>query len=171
MWFSVLATLASLWHTNSVAAEQLPPFLTGSWGTSESLYIGAGAQGELHLEPDGIGILAGSSPEGKVSGKQSNQPARRVIMGFPVRATAEGDTLSLQPFLPSQVQPKELEGRTVRCRYEKAGPTLTCSGPDGIASDMRRRSAPLSAEIAAMIAAIRAKSALDIPADAQVKPN
>lgn len=169
MWFRVLTIVTSMWHVSSVAAEQVPPHLVGSWGTSESLYVGSGAQNELHLQRDGFGLMAGSTPEASQAGQKSDKPAPRAVMGFPVRAGVKGDTLSLQPFMPGQDQPKELAGLLVTCHYKKTGPTLTCTGPDGVPGVMTRRTAPPSAEVASAIASIRA-SLQKIPAKAQVQP-
>lgn len=153
--FSLLA-LCMFWPLLVNAADALPRHLTGTWGTAESLYAGATEQTELLLLADGFGAMQGSTPPAsRIDGSDDGKPAPRAIIGFPLRATADGDTITAKPFLPSGQQAAEMARIAISCRYEPAGPTLTCTGPSGVPMVMSRRSDTVAPEAAKMIEALR----------------
>ncbi|USX19922.1 hypothetical protein NHH82_29515 [Oxalobacteraceae bacterium OTU3REALA1] len=153
--FSLLALCMS-WHLLVHAADALPRHLTGTWGTAESLYAGATGQTELLLLADGFGAMQGSTPPAtRIDGSDDGKVAPRAIIGFPLRATADGDTITAKPFLPGGQQAEKMARITISCRYEQAGPTLTCLGPSGDLMVMSRRSDTVAPEAAKMIEALR----------------
>jgi len=153
---------ASAWSSVVHAADTLPDRLAGSWGTSASLFDGDTAQSLLHLAADGYGVMAGSSAPAKpLLDHPDGGHAPRAVIGFPVRATLDGDTLTLQPFaMPGA--PAEEAAKAARialaCRYESPGPTLTCMGPDGTTIAMRRLGTTLAPDVAAVIESVRPRS-------------
>ena len=153
--FSLL-TLCMSWPLLAHAADALPRHLTGTWGTAESLYAGAEGQTELLLLADGFGAMQGSTPPAsRIDGSDDGKVAPRAIIGFPLRATAEGDTITAKPFLPGGQQAEKMARITISCRYEPAGPTLTCIGPSGGPMVMSRRSDTVAPEAAKMIEGLR----------------
>lgn len=162
MKHAITLALAIAWHLPLHAADTLPAQLAGIWGTAESLYTGTTAQSALQLEPDGFGILAGSSPP--ATGVDGGKQPPRAIIGFPVRATLLDDTLTLRAYWPGKIDDAQAARMTLTCRYEKAVPALTCTGPDKVAIVMRRLAATVDAEAATMIAAVRAQAAQALPA-------
>ena len=137
------------------AADVLPAYLVGTWGTAASLYEGTTGQSQMHLQADGFGVMVGSTPPAiRQDDVDDGKPAPRAIIGFPVRATVDGDVLTAQPFLRT---PHAGQGTAppIICHHEAAGPTLTCTGPDKMPMAMQRHSATVPAEIAAMIDGIR----------------
>jgi hypothetical protein len=150
---SLLALCVSC-HLPVHAADVLPRHLTGTWGTAESLYAGVTGQTELLLLPDGLGAMRGSTPPAlRADGIDDGKVAPRAIVGFPLRATADGDTITAKPFLPGGQQAAEVSRVTISCRYESAGPTLTCIGPDGVPMVMRRVSDTVAPEAVQLIEA------------------
>ena len=151
----VLALCMS-WPLLAHAADALPPHLTGTWGTAESLYAGATEQTELLLLADGFGAMQGSTPPAsRIDGSDDGKAAPRAIIGFPLRATVDGDTITAKPFLPGGQQAAEMARIAISCRYQPAGPTLTCVGPGGVPMVMSRRSETVAPEAAKMIEALR----------------
>jgi hypothetical protein len=149
-------------QVSAQAADVVPAHLTGTWGTAESLYAGTAAQNEMMLQANGFGLIAGSgTAPRRLDGVDDGKPALRAIIGFPVRATVDGDTLTARPFLPAGApadQAAKLASAVISCRYSAAGPTLTCTGPDGVAFAMHRRSETIPEEAATMIGALAAQS-------------
>jgi hypothetical protein len=158
-----LFACASAWGWAAHAANTLPDRLAGSWGTSASLFDGDTAQSMLHLAVDGYGLMAGSAapPKPIIDGRTDASHTPRAVIGFPVHATLDGDTLTLQPFLPEGA-PAEQAAKAARivitCRYEASGPALTCMGPDGTVNAMRRLGATLAPEVAATIESVKPRS-------------
>ncbi|USX26130.1 hypothetical protein NHH73_26795 [Oxalobacteraceae bacterium OTU3CINTB1] len=153
--FSLLALCMS-WPLLSHGANALPRYLTGTWGTAESLYAGETGQTELLLLADGFGAMQGSTPPAsRIDGSDDGKAAPRAIIGFPLRATADGDTITAKPFLPGGQQAAEMARIAISCRYEAAGPTLTCIGPSGVPMVMSRRSDTVAPEAAKIIEALR----------------
>lgn len=153
--YSLLA-LCMFWPLLANAADALPRHLTGTWGAAESLYASATEQTELLLLADGFGAMQGSTPPAsRIDGSDDGKAAPRAIIGFPLRATADGDTITAKPFLPSGQQAAEMARIAISCRYEPAGPTLTCTGPSGVPMVMSRRSDTVAPEAAKMIEALR----------------
>jgi hypothetical protein len=153
--FSLLA-LCMFSHFLVHAAETLPRHVTGTWGTAESLYAGATEQTELLLLADGFGAMQGSTPPAsRIDGSDDGKAAPRAIIGFPLRATVDGDTITAKPFLPGGQQAAEMARIAISCRYQPAGPTLTCVGPSGVPIVMSRRSETVAPEAVKMIEALR----------------
>lgn len=148
--------LATLWHPIVHAADALPAQWLGTWGTAESLHAGTTGQGELYLAGDGFGVMAGStSAPVRADGKGDGKPGPRGIIGYPVSATVEGNALKLRPELPGKNGGK-LDPRVFfLCSHAPEGPTLTCTGPDGTATVMKRRSETVSDEPAKLMEDLR----------------
>jgi hypothetical protein len=158
---SILLTLITAWHLSLYAASDiLPTGLAGTWGTAESLYAGTTAQSALQLEADGFGILVGSTPPAKrLDGVDDGKPLPRAVIGFPVRASLDGDTLTLGAYWPGKIDAVQAERMHLSCRYDAVTPALTCTGPDKVAMVMRRLSDTVDADAAKMIAVVRAAQA------------
>jgi hypothetical protein len=152
-------TLAIVLHLPAHATDALPSHLAGVWGTAESLYTGTAAQNFVHLDADGFGFAVGSGAVRRLEGKDDGKPAPRPVIGFPVRATLAGDTLTLRPYLPGQIDETQAARMLISCRYDASAPALTCTGPDGVAMRMRRLADKVDAEVAQQIAAVRAQAA------------
>jgi hypothetical protein len=156
---ALLSVLAVAWHVAAKAADLLPTHLIGTWGTGESLYAGTTAQNEFYLQGDGFGIAAGSTPPtGRIDSIQDGQRAPRAIIGFPVRATLDGDRLTVRPSLSGQEQVKQAAAMVISCQYGAANLTLACVGPDGAVFIMKRREKTVPTEVAQMIEALRLQS-------------
>jgi hypothetical protein len=125
-------------------ADALPPYLTGTWGTAASLHEGTEKQANIYLLPDGFGALAGStSAPRRADGVDDGKPAPRGIVGLPILATLDGDTLTARLFLPDTLSAAEVKGAAsirIICRYQQAGPVMTCTGLDGAPTVMKRHS-------------------------------
>jgi hypothetical protein len=154
-WLCLLLLSCSAPLTAS-AADVLPDYVTGTWGTASSLYDGVNKQSGIYLLADGFGVLAGSTPAGRrVDGINDGKPGPRAIIGFPVRATLDGNTLSVRTLLPKDQRGLKDNGVTIRCQYEPEGPKLVCAGQDGILIGMTRRSESVTEEIVLTIDKIR----------------
>jgi hypothetical protein len=142
------------------ASDALPAHLTGFWCTAESLYAGTVGQTELILADDGYGLFAGSTPPAhRLDGTNDGKPAPRAIIGSPVRVTLNGNMLTAHPFMPGGgKEAAEVATLIISCRYDAAGPTLTCAGPTGGPFTMRRISETIPAEVAQMLDAIRSQA-------------
>lgn len=128
---AALGALLAALHLCAAAEEALPDYLTGFWGTAASLYAGTAKQVHFHIRADGYGIFAGSSSPGiRADGVDDGKPAPRAIIGFPFKATLEGEALIVHPFLPGQKLTQKQASLVITCRYEAEGPSLTCAGPD-----------------------------------------
>lgn len=102
----------------------------------------------MYLQADGDGLMAGSAPPAEGAG------GARPIIGFPVRATLDGDTLLLRPLLPKGAQVQDV---VMTCRYDAAAPTFTCTGPDKTPFVLRRLGATLPPEATSTIAGLKAQ--------------
>jgi hypothetical protein len=131
--------LVGAYHLAAHAADPLPADVAGSWGAAQTV---------LYLQADGYGLMAGSTPPAEEAG------SARAIIGFPVRATLDGDTLRLRPFLPKGAP---AESVVMLCRYDAAAPTFTCTGPDKTPIVLRRLGAALPPEAATTIAGLKAQ--------------
>jgi hypothetical protein len=133
------------------AAELVPAHLAGAWGTGASLYDGMQEQADMYLLPDGLGMLAGSSaPARRTDGVDDGKPGPRALIGFPLHARMDGDTLVLHPFLPEGVPGMKAEF-DINCRYAQADKTLTCTWPDNKSILLKRRGDTVPAEIVRML--------------------
>jgi hypothetical protein len=152
--FSTLLCGALL-HLSVNAADVVPAHLTGTWGTGASLHDGKDEQTELYLLPDGYGAIAGSTPPmPRKDGADDGKPAPRVIMGFPLHARMDGDTLMLRPFLPKGVPGMKGE-IIIPCHYEQAERTLSCTTPDKPKTFvMKRRDETIPADVEKMLAQV-----------------
>jgi len=155
--------LAIAWHLAAHAADLIPADVAGSWGTAASLDAGDTEQSVLHLQADGYGMMAGSTPPAKrMDGVDDGKPGPRAVIGFPVRATLDGDTLQLRPFLPRGA-PAEQAAQAARvvltCRHDAAGLTLACTVPDGKTLILHRLGAALPPEAKEMLTALKAQDA------------
>ena len=70
---------AFAWHVSAHAADPLPAHVAGSWGSAQTV---------MYLQADGDGLMAGAAPP--ATGADNARP----IIGFPVRAALDGDTLN-----------------------------------------------------------------------------
>jgi hypothetical protein len=155
---ALLLGLAVAWQLTAHAADVIPAHLTGVWGTAESLYAGTTGQSELHLQADGFGVLVGSSASPTLSsGPDKGKPGPRVVMGFPVRATWDGDIVTVAVFMPGE---KNIPG-PLPCRHEASGATLTCTMPDRGESVMKRRSTTLPVDSVKLLKEMQAWLALE----------
>src|SRR4051812_37231015 len=85
------------------AADVLPTHIIGTWETGSSLYDGKANQTEFYLLADGFGMAAGSTaPAVRTDGVDDGKPGPRAIIGFPVQASMNGDTLAVRPLLPKE---------------------------------------------------------------------
>ncbi len=153
---TVLLACMLAWHGAATAADVLPTHLTGSWGTAESLYDGESGQSQMHLDADGYGAMVGStSRPQRIDGKDDAGPEVRAIIGFPVRATLDGATLTVRVVAldPKDAERARRAGTT--CRYDAVGPTLTCSWPGREPVVMKRLNETVPAEIARMLEQVR----------------
>ncbi|PQO90731.1 hypothetical protein C5614_27670 [Massilia phosphatilytica] len=147
--------LATAWHLSAQAADPLPAHVAGSWGTADSLHAGDAAQTVMYLQADGDGLMAGSAPPAKrADGVDDGKSAPRAIIGFPVRATLDGDALQLRPFLPKGAPVGDV---VMLCRYDAATPAFTCTGPDKVPIVLRRLGATLPPEATSTIAGLKAQ--------------
>ena len=148
-------------HLAAHASDTLPAHVAGSWGTADSLHAGDAAQTVMYLQDDGYGLMAGSTPPTKrLDGTDDGKPGPRAIIGFPVRATLDGDTLQLRPFLPKGApadQADKVAQILMTCRYDAAAPSFTCTGPDKTPFVLRRLGATLPAEATSTIAGLKAQ--------------
>lgn len=151
----VFPLLGSL-HLLVSAAEVFPVHLIGTWGTAQSLYEGTDKQTEVHLLADGYGIVVGSTqvPQ-RAGGISDGKPGPRAILGFPVRAALNGEVLMLRVLWPAKAPVQDSEGPALACHYAPAGPTLACTGPDGVPMMLKRRSEVVSAETTQTIRALQ----------------
>ncbi|MYN19708.1 hypothetical protein GTP81_23470 [Rugamonas sp. FT107W] len=139
------------------AVDVLPAHLVGTWGTGASLYDGVDKQSEIYLLPDGFGMAAGSTePARRADGVDDGKPGPRAIIGFPVRAVLEGETLSVRVLLPKNQPAMKDDNVALSCRHERTGEKLTCTGPDGVPMTMSRRSVSVSDDVVRTIEQIRA---------------
>lgn len=164
MKHTILLVLATACHVSASAADVLPPHLLGTWGTAASLYEGSTAQGQMHLAADGLGLLIGSTPPMvRADGADDGKPAPRAIIGVPLRATLEGDTLTVQGFMPpaaanASAATKAAAQQTAppfHCHYDAAGPTLDCRDQKHPLFLLKRYADSMAAEVASQLAAIR----------------
>jgi hypothetical protein len=155
----ITLTLAVAWHL-AAHADTLPAWLTGTWSTSSTPAHDLDAHNDVHLEADGFGIAVGSTKAVQVpdSAGTTGQTGR-VVLGFPVRAAIDGDTLTLTPIVPGEMAAR----MTLSCRYDAAAPALTCTGPDGVSFHMRRLNDTVDTEVAKMIANFRAQAVQPAP--------
>ena len=154
-------SLALALHLSAHAANVLPAHVTGSWSTAAP-DAGDTARTVLHLQVDGYGLMIGSQAAKRTDGVDDGKPAPRVVMGFPVRGALDGDTLRLQPFLPRGTpadQAAQAAKAVVTCRYDAAGPTFTCTGPDNAPFVLHRDGTTLAPEVAGAVAAMKAQDA------------
>lgn len=136
-------------------AAGIPAHLTGIWATAESLYTGTTGQSALHLADDGLGVLVVSSaPAKRSAGAPDGDTPPRVVMALPARVTLEGDTVTVQVFMPDDKE----RPPPISCRYERAGPALTCgsSGNEPAIGMMTQRDTSLPADSQQMLANVRA---------------
>jgi len=147
--------LAAACCPSAHAADVLPAHLVGTWGTAPSLYDGTTGQSHLHFQADGFGVAVGSTPPTvRTDGVDDGKPAPRAVIGFGLRVRLDGEVLVAQPFLPGQ--PAQAMPPPYRCRYDAAGPTLTCSVPTGgQALSLKRYHDTLPDEVATMIEGLR----------------
>jgi hypothetical protein len=129
--------LACACHLAAHAADTLPAHVAGSWGSAQTV---------MYLQADGDGLMAGSAPPADGNA--------RPIVGFPVRAALDGDTLLLRPAMPDGAP---VENVVMTCRYDAAAPAFTCTGPDKTPFVLRRLGATLPPEAAATIAGLKTR--------------
>lgn len=134
-------TLAIALHLPVQAADAVPPYLTGVWGMAESSQAGTSAQAFVHLAADGSGFAVGSSP----------------VMGFPIRATLDGDTLTLLPYWPGKIDETQAARQVLNCSYDAFAPALNCTALNGRAIRLQRRADQLDAEMAQQIETVRSQ--------------
>ena len=130
---------AFAWHMSAHAADPLPAHVAGSWGSAQTV---------MYLQADGDGLMAGSAPPADEADNA------RPIIGFPVRATLDGDTLQLRPFLPTGAPVADV---VMLCRYDAAAPTFTCTGPDQTPFVLHRLGATLPPEAISTLAGLKAQ--------------
>ena len=153
--------VAVAWQVSAHAADPLPAHVAGSWGTAESLQAGDTAQTVLYLQADGYGLMAGSTPPARrMDGVDDGKPGPRAVIGFPLRATLDGATLHLRPFLPQGApadQAAKVAHIDMTCRYDAGTPSITCKGLDKASFVLRRLDATLPPEATSTIAGLKAQ--------------
>lgn len=156
---AVLLACALAWHPIAIAADVLPPHLAGTWATAQSLYDGETAQAEIHLQPDGFGIMAGSAPPARrLDGKDDGKPALRAVAGFALRATVDGNTLTVRPISLDPAKENKARRSTIICSFEEAGPTLTCAASGRPPVVLKQRSETVPEETARVIEEVRSRA-------------
>jgi hypothetical protein len=130
---------AFAWHVSAHAADPLPAHVAGSWGSAQTV---------MYLQADGDGLMAGSAPPATEAGNA------RPIIGFPVRAALDGDTLLLRPYLPKGAPATDV---AMTCRYDASAPSFTCTGPDKTPFVLHRLGAALPPEATSTIASLKAR--------------
>jgi hypothetical protein len=166
MKLAITLTLAIAWHMNVCAADALPDALIGAWSTSTAPAHDLDEHNDIQLEADGFGIAIGSSKAAQVAGGTGGAgQTARVILGFPFRATLDGDKLTLRAYWPGKIDEAQAAHMTIVCRYDMAAPVLTCTLPNGVTAVMRQRPDMVNAESAKMIAAVRAQFSAPAPAN------
>ncbi|GGY75309.1 hypothetical protein ACFFTM_00110 [Pseudoduganella plicata] len=150
MMRSAILALAALLHCCANAAGGLPDSVTGVWATASD----TGTRTEMHLDADGLGMMIGSAaPLQHVDGKDGGQSGPRPSIGFPVRVTLDGATLTAQPFLPSSKAGRAIPA--VICLHNEAAAAMTCTGPDGVPIALTRREATVSLDASRTLDSIR----------------
>ncbi len=132
--------LAGAGHLAAHAADTLPAHIAGSWSSAQTV---------MYLQADGDGLMAGST-----SSAAGMDGSARPIIGFPVRATLDGDTLLLRPVLPKGAQ---VEDVVMTCRYDAAAPAFTCTGPDKTPFVLSRLGATVPPEATSTLAGLKAQ--------------
>lgn len=141
----------------ALAPRSTPPHLLGTWGTADSLREGDTAQTQMYIAADGLGLIVGSSPPPtRLDGMPIGPNPPRVIMGFPLRVAVSGDILVARIVLFDPREAHEVERNKIVCRYEFAGPVLSCRMPRDQPIRMTRRDMPLSEDAERLLAQIRA---------------
>lgn len=152
---ALLATCAAAIHSTASAADRVPAGLTGAWSNEALTYTGNNEQTTLYLQADGHGLLIGSQAASRLDGADDGKPPPRAVVGFPVDATVDGVTLTLQPFVPGQKQVAPDPRMRFACVHDAANATLTCTGPDRKAMVMQRRGDTIPPEMAAMLQSVQ----------------
>lgn len=131
--------LAGACHLAAHAADTLPAHIAGSWSSAQTV---------MYLQADGDGLMAGSAPPAREADNA------RAIVGFPVRATLDGDTLLLRPSLPNGAP---VENVVMTCRYDATAPAFTCTGPDKTPFILRRLGATVPPAATSTLAGLKAQ--------------
>lgn len=157
MLVMMLATTAAA-HL-AAQADTLPARLTGTWSTSAAPETEREAHNEFYLEADGFGAAVGSAPAVRLAGAvDDGTPGPRAVLGFPLRASSDGDALTLHAFPPNSTadeQAAQAARLTIACRYDTGTAALACTGPDGKSFTMHRHSETVPDDVARVIASIR----------------
>jgi hypothetical protein len=150
--------LGGAFQLSANAGDVLPPYLTGSWGSAHALFEGTDKQSAIYLPADGVGMIAGStSALRRADGSDDGKHAPRALMGFPIRAQLDGNTLTAHVFLPgNDAQARKAAGMTFICRYQPSAPALTCTGPDGVPILMTYHSDVIPEDVLGTLAQVRA---------------
>lgn len=160
-----IALLACMlaWHAAVAASDVLPVHLTGTWGTAASLHEGDAGQSQLHLDADGYGVMVGSTPRPtRIDGKDHEGPQVRAVIGFPLRATLDGTTLTARVVALDPKDAEKARRIEITCRHEATSPTLTCRGPGREPVVMRRFSETVPAEVARTLEQVRSVVRQDV---------
>jgi len=155
---SVLLACTLAWHAFAAAADVLPAYLAGTWGTAESLYAGEVEQTELRLLSDGYGVMVGSTPPARrMDGSNAIVPNMRIVMGFPLRATLAGNTLTARMIALDPRQEEEARRTVITCSVDATSRTLTCVKPVGPPAVMTRRSEKVSEDTIRTLDEVRSR--------------
>ena len=106
------------------AADVLPSHLVGTWGADPSMDLGTPGTQIMVLRADAYGMILASRPS------ESGEPGTVDVLGFPVRVTLEGKTVTLDPVHPSK-DPGILAKQIVACRHDTASATRVGKDVDG----------------------------------------
>jgi len=148
-----LVLLGSALHLANDTSAPLPPPMAGIWATGASLYDGTKAQTEIHLAPDGFGILSGSSDAPTTRDGVASKELR-VVMGLPVKATFADNTLSVRIRL-SKDQQDQYPDKILCCDYKPAGSELVCTWPDEKTVNVKKRGEAIDDNTAQDIAILK----------------
>lgn len=157
-WLKRVSTLllCGALHLAAHAADVLPVYLTGTWGTADSLYEGTDAQSAMYFLQDGFGMAVASTPPARrTDGSDDGKTALRAIVGFPFRATWAGEILTLHPFAPEGSGRRKKLGVSFPCNYDATALTLQCAFTGSPPIVLTRRSEAVPDEILRTIESAR----------------
>jgi hypothetical protein len=152
-----MLVLAVSWPALASTAGPLPPQITGTWGMEKTPDMHGTKHVDMYLEANGSGMLVGSTIHTKhINGTDDEKSGPQSFISMPIETALQGDTLTTRPFDSSGRYAEEVARMTLTCHYEASGPTLRCADRRGVIISMQRRSETITADVAEMLAVIRA---------------
>lgn len=152
-----MLVLAVSWLPLASIAAPLPPHITGTWGMEKTPDVDLIKHLDMYLEANGSGVLIGSITQAKViNGTDDEKSIPQSFISTPIEAVLQGDMLTTRPSDPSGRYADEVARMTLTCHYEATDPTLRCADRNGVIISLRRHSEAITADVAKMLAVIRA---------------